>query len=490
MIIRKLEDTGWFLAVLVIAGYLILPIMILRHPLLAVPVAAYIALCLLLGVHDAQAIYVWLIIILVAWRLLHKQSFQRVLAPIYNRLRRYWKYARHWRGAMMECGLDAKHLVRHRVPKLLKIERGPWHERVLIHLPRGQTIDDVRNASTAIAGSFGHTSATVSMDRKRGRDRPRHVWLRFTLGDPLANVISVLPFADSVDLKAVDTGIKESGGAWTVPVLGQHIFLAGATGRGKSGVLWAIIRGLAPAIKAGLVQLHVCDPKGGVEFGFGRAIYTQFARTKPEQMIEMLERAVVLMHERGDRMMGRTRLHEPTVDEPLHLIIIDELATLFSLLHDRNLRNRAYTAIGLLLTQGRAMGVCLFAAAQDPRVENIDVRLLFTVRIGLGFDEPGIEYVLFHTEYPHEIKKSTPGIAYVAVDGETDELERVRTAHVRNRDIYEIVEWITDRPYDPDYEMPDDEPDDEPDNEPDNEPDDKPPLKPSGLRIVKLDEIA
>lgn len=474
------------LAVFVIAGYFLVPIALIRRPYLLVPIIVYVILVIAIGAHDAQAIYVWVLLLLGAWRLLHKRSFQHVFRPVYNRVRRYWVYARHWRSTMKEYGLDARHIVRN-VPRLRTIERGKWHEQILMQLPRGKDIDDVRQVSQGLASAFGHTAVIVSMGEKRGKPNPRRVWLQFPLADPLADEIPPFPFADEIDLRSIPIGRTKTGDVWTIPVLGEHIFLAGSTGRGKSSVFQAIIHGLAPGVKSGLVQLHLCDPKGGMEFGFLRAVCKHFARTHPEAMLAMLEGGVKLMQARTESLMGRARTHVPTTDEPFHLFIIDEIATLLTLLNDKDLKRRAYTALGLLLTQGRAAGISVFAAAQDPRVENIDVRLLFTVRIGLGFDEHGIEYVLFGMEYPEPITKRTRGVAYTAVEGETDELQRGRAAHIQDADIFAMVEWITGKPYDPDYKHPDDPnaADDEGDDEPD-EPDEPTPPKPPALRIVEL----
>ena len=40
--------------------------------------------------------------------------------------------------------------------------------------------------------------------------------------------------------------ITETRPWWMLPVLGQHLLVAGATGAGKGSVLWSLIAGLAP----------------------------------------------------------------------------------------------------------------------------------------------------------------------------------------------------------------------------------------------------
>ena len=51
---------------------------------------------------------------------------------------------------------------------------------------------------------------------------------------------------------------------------GTHVLVAGATGAGKGSIIWSTIRGLLPAVRAGLVEIWALDPKL-MELSFGRA---------------------------------------------------------------------------------------------------------------------------------------------------------------------------------------------------------------------------
>jgi S-DNA-T family DNA segregation ATPase FtsK/SpoIIIE len=129
--------------------------------------------------------------------------------------------------------------------------------------------------------------------------------------EPLARL--VLPAAlrpDRPELDRVTVGRREDGRPWLLPIRGGHILVAGATGAGKGSVIQSIIRGLAPAIRAGLVHLLAVDPKGGMELAFGRPLYRQFATT-PEKIAEVLETAVETLNDRTARLAGRTRLLTP-----------------------------------------------------------------------------------------------------------------------------------------------------------------------------------
>ncbi|MGY4103994.1 FtsK/SpoIIIE domain-containing protein, partial [Nocardia sp. R16R-3T] len=83
---------------------------------------------------------------------------------------------------------------------------------------------------------------------------------------------------NGVDLEAVPVGVTEDFDTWRLRVLYSHILLAGATGSGKGSVLWSILAGIGPAIRDGLVDVRLADPKGGAEFGRGEdRLFTRFA---------------------------------------------------------------------------------------------------------------------------------------------------------------------------------------------------------------------
>jgi DNA segregation ATPase FtsK/SpoIIIE, S-DNA-T family len=176
------------------------------------------------------------------------------------------------------------------------------------------------------------------------------------------------------------SGLPTEGRAWRLPLLGHQILVAGATGSGKGSVLWSTIAGLAPAVRAGSVRLCVIDPKGGMELGRGAPLFAAFAHDHIEAALGLLRALVTVMQERAARLRGRTRLHTPSTAEPLLVVIIDELASLTAYSTDRKVRSEIEQLLGLLLSQGRAVGVTVIAAAQDPAKDTLPVRQLFTVR--------------------------------------------------------------------------------------------------------------
>jgi len=202
-----------------------------------------------------------------------------------------------------------------------------------------------------------------------------------------------------------------------------------------------VLRGLLPGIRAGSVQVWAVDPKGGMELGPGRSLFTRYEDASPEAMVELLEDAVAVLQRRARRLKdsGVRRL-VPSVAESFVLVVVDELAALTAYQADRKLKARADVAIQLLTSQGRAPGVCLLAALQDPAKEVLPYRNLFPVRVALRLDEPGQADMVLGAHARErgarcdQIPPSLPGVGYVKVDGVREPV-RVRAAWVTDADI-------------------------------------------------------
>ncbi|WP_280243526.1 FtsK/SpoIIIE domain-containing protein [Nocardia abscessus] len=311
----------------------------------------------------------------------------------------------------------------------------------------GQSLKDWNNDDTrdALAHYFGVPAVTVTSPD------PAFVRLDLRVYDTLAETAVVPGPAGVVDLEAVPVGVTEDFDTWRVRVLYGHILIAGATGSGKGSVLWSIIAALGPAIKAGLVDLYLADPKGGAEFGKGEnRLFVRFT-TDNTTILAMLNEAVELMRERLARMRAAgLRKIIPSTDEPLILIIIDEAASLSSYA-TREEQQEFRRLTGLLLSQGRAAAVSVIAALQDPSKETMPNRQLFPVRVGLRLDEP-TQSAMVHGQGARdrgarcdEISDRTPGVGYVGEDG-TTEFIRVRAFFVSDDDIDAIVDAYSPAP--------------------------------------------
>ncbi len=390
--------------------------------------------------------------VLVAWRQAHRATYRRSFAwPIRSTLRRTLVYRRGWQPAMVTTGLAVRVHASEYLPKLVKVSATSSVDRVTVRMLPGQVAEDYAEVCERLAQTFDACECRVRTDPKH-RDR---VVLWFLVEDPLTEPVAPFEADDPPDLTALPVARREDGLTYRLRLLGSHLLLVAATGAGKSGAIWAIIHALAPSIRNGLVQLWVCDPKGGMELAPGRALFARFCHGAVENDTEraahehayaaLLEDAVTLLRERQARLRGITRLHEPSIDEPLIVVVVDELAALTAYLTDSDAKKRIRAALSLLLSQGRAVGVLVVAALQDPRKDVLPARDLFPTRIALRTTEPEqVDMVLGDGARKRgarcdHIPEALPGVGYVALDGIAEPI-RVRFAHITDTHITTLAD--------------------------------------------------
>ncbi|MBV9030569.1 MAG: hypothetical protein JO364_09715 [Pseudonocardiales bacterium] len=272
-----------------------------------------------------------------------------------------------------------------------------------------------------LAHSFGARSCRVRVDK------PRRIWLDLIHTDPLAPPVRVPALVDpgpAVDLARVVIGRTETGRPWVLRLLGRHILVAGVSDAGKSSVMWAVLRALAPWNRAGLVQVFGIDPKGGMELGRAPGLFQKLVCDNGVEAVELLEHVATLTRQRAEALRRQgTRKWTPASGQPFVLLIIDELADVIAYQPDNALRKRANAALQSILSQGRAPGVCVIGQIQDPRKQVIDCRHLFPIKIAMWLDEPEqVDMVLGdgvreRGASAHEISEDTPGVAWVKVGG-------------------------------------------------------------------------
>ncbi|WP_166352396.1 FtsK/SpoIIIE domain-containing protein [Phytoactinopolyspora limicola] len=408
-------------------------VLLWRHPV-ATPVIVLGGWLLLF--HGVAFTIVSLAVIagLVAWYWRAPDSFERfVVHPARGRWRRWRTYGRGWSSAMHMCGLAKGWGAKQYAPHVITVRRDPHVDHVRVKLLPGQTSGDFAASADALAATFGALSCRVE------QEKPGVVWLRFVHADALHEPVPPLEPDDPVALDALTLGTTDTGTPWQLALPGTHVLVAGATNSGKGSVIWSTICALAPAVRDGWVQVWAVDPKGGIELAPGAGMFARFAH-EPEPMVQLVEQAAELIRTRADAMRGNTRQHTPTTADPFVVLIIDELAFLTAYMPDRALTKRLASALSVVLSQGRAAGLCVLAAVQDPRKEIVNMRDLFPTRIALRMTEADqVDMVLgdgTHHRGAHceRIPEHSPGVGYVAVDGRAEPV-RVRAAYLADEDI-------------------------------------------------------
>jgi S-DNA-T family DNA segregation ATPase FtsK/SpoIIIE len=406
------------------------------HPLTVATLTTVIAVWVLLGPIGVVALVVALVGLFLAWWRYRPGSFTRVVV---SRWRAVWLYRRRWQPAMVTTGLATQVNGREYLPRVRKVVSTAFMDRVLVDLLSGQAPEEFEKQTSQLAHTFEAHRVRVVVDR------PGRVWLEFAHADPLTVTVPALEPAHVPDLSALPVGRVEDGSPWFLRLLGTHLLVAGATGAGKGSVLWSLIRAVAPAIRDGSVKVWAVDPKGGMELNPGAGLFDRFAYAHPAEMVSLLEDAVALMRERAERLrQAGERTHAATPAEPLILVVVDELAALTAYAGDRDLKKRAEAALQLLLSQGRAPGVLVVAAVQDPGKDVIGFRDLFPTRIALRLlEDAQVDMVLGRSARLRgaecdQIPASLPGVGYVLLEGIREPV-RVRAAHVTDGDLAQMV---------------------------------------------------
>ncbi|WFE59649.1 FtsK/SpoIIIE domain-containing protein [Micromonospora sp. WMMD712] len=375
----------------------------------------------------------------VGWWRWHPSSWLRFgWYPLVARVRALVVYRRRWASVMATCGLATAFAGDRYVPQLLRVRCDRYGDELTVRLLPGQIPDDWGQAAERLAYAF-----RLRTGQARSTDRPDRVVLRLVRRDPLAEVVGPLPVAEVPDFDGLALGVDENGRTYRLRLSGSHVLIAGATGSGKGSVLWSLIRSVAAGIRSGLVEVWAFDPKGGMELATGVPLFARFAYDDPDSMAGVLEEAVKRMRVRAARLRGVTRQHVPTPEDPLLVLVVDELAALTAYITDRKVRDRIKEALGLLLSQGRAVGVHVVAALQDPRKDVLPFRDLFPTRIGLRLTEPEqVDMVLGDSARDRgalcdRIPESSPGVGFVVLDGVREPV-RVRFAYLTDDDIRQL----------------------------------------------------
>lgn len=379
------------------------------------------------------------------WRLGWPDSYHQAIGkPVADYRRAYLVYRRRWQSICEHHGLtisprgkpDANPLA----PPLASVRIGVAVDTLVVRLLVGQSVKTWQAQLDGLAAAFGAHHVTLQPGRVEA-GRGRDVMLRVRHHDALAAAIPLArpaPDTPVVRLANVPVGVTEQGSLWGLPVAGRHILIGGATGAGKGSVLWSLVAGLAPGIKAGLIAVRCLDPKGGMEFAAGADLFDRFAYDS-DSILAVLRETTATMLARAQRLRGTTRCHRPTRAEPHIVLLIDELATLTAYA-DRKQRAEVDQLLGLWLAQGRAVGVSVIAAVQDPSKDVVALRQLFPVRVGLRMTEATQSAMILSTSAHQqgarceEISDTTPGVGYVLTEGNTA-IVRVRAFHVSDNDI-------------------------------------------------------
>jgi len=371
------------------------------------------------------------------WRAVSPVGYETVCAGPSRRFGWRWHTRRRWTQIADQCGLTATvplpaRLARqgapsHRTvtPQLRRVRTRGHLLELTIRARAGQTVEDLDQAAPRIASTLSAVSFRTRPVSGGGSGCITVVEL--VMADRLSTAATAVEPEPRVAFDRVRLGRAQGGGDWWLQLRGRHTLVAGCSGAGKGSVLWGICCGLAPAVRADIVRLWGVDLKRGVELEMGAPLFSAHAY-RPEDALDVLRALMRVIDQRGAQMAGMTRLHAPVVGDPLHVLVIDELAALTAYA-DLSIRREAERLLSEILTQGRALGVVVVACVQDPRKDVVAMRGLFTQTIALRLRSSEETTMVLgdgmtRIAPAHRISPTYPGIAWVVDD--TGAADRVR----------------------------------------------------------------
>ena len=265
-------------------------------------------------------------------------------------------------------------------PRIHKITRTTFGDRVELVLWRGTSVDDLVKAEAVLATSLGVRQVRcVANPAKRNL-----VSLNITRDDPFGVEALRCPLLDMQRTSlwdAVPVGVNEEGEIVTLSLPERNVLLGGEPGAGKSVALSLLV---AAAALDPEVDLWLFDGKV-VELSAWSACARVFVGHDVQRAITVLEELTTEMDLRYQELLRRgVRKVTRAEGLRLHVVVIDELA-LYVAGTDKKSAQRFAELLRDLVARGRAAGIIVLAATQKPSTDIVPstLRDLFGFRWAL-----------------------------------------------------------------------------------------------------------
>ncbi|ASR37964.1 cell division protein FtsK [Prauserella marina] len=420
-----------------------------RHPASVGTPAATVAAGLEIGWATTGGILGGTAIGLCAWYRAHPGTFDAYAAPRMRAWRRRWTVylGPRWHAALRACDLYTVHRKtgEERFPRIIRTRSySPTVDTLWLKIPAGQHARQFEARLPELTEALRVQRIAVE------RVKPGVVGLVIERKEPFTEVIEApdMPAeSDAVNLKDLYVGETEFGADWRLALLGQHVFVTGATGSGKNSIPMSLLRALAPMIRDGLVRLWLCDPKQ-MEFRTLAPIAYRYADTEADcntlidDYVDDLRATQRAFADNGARKITVSQ------QTPLNLLILDEIGALLAY-GDSSISRNLRKQLAIVGSQGRATGHAMVALVQEPTKDTVPIRELFTIRICLRVTSAAhVDMVLGENarlrgaiadEIPNT--DTTAGIGYV-IRQHTRTPLRIRAAYVNDTEIQHLVTFV------------------------------------------------
>ena len=265
-------------------------------------------------------------------------------------------------------------------PRIVKITRTTFGDRVELVLWRGTSIDDLGKVEAVLAASLGVRQVRCVVNAAKRN----LVTLTITRRDPFDESALRFPLLDAQRTSLWDpipVGVDEDGELVTLSLPERNVLIGGEPGAGKSVALSLLV---AAAALDPEVDLWLFDGKV-VELVAWSACARVFVDHDVRRAITVLEELTAEMDARYDELLRRN-LRKVTRAEGLrlHVVVIDELA-LYVAGTDKKSSLRFAELLRGLVARGRAAGIIVLCATQKPSTDIVPsaLRDLFGFRWAL-----------------------------------------------------------------------------------------------------------
>lgn len=391
------------------------------------------------------------------WYRAHPDTFDRHALPVLRAWRRRWVtyMGWRWRNALLDCGLTTtnRRSGEERFPRIVSVRCwSPTIDVLRVKMAPGQALGTWQAKLPELTDCLRAERVGVE------KVKPRVISLVIQRSEPFTEVIPAPDMPQevaSVDLGSVYVGETEFGTDFRIAVDREHVFIAGRTGAGKNSIPLAVLRALAPLIRAGLVRLWLADPKRS-EFAALEPIayrYSNIVEPSDEDgddpyTIENLVTDFRADMEATQRRLNALGVRKATVsaETPLNLLILDEIGAITAY---SDLARSVRKDLAVIATQGRATGHRMWGLVQEPSKDVVPIRDLFTCRICLGVTSAAhVDMVLgedarargaLADEIPNIAE--TAGIGFV-IRPKSRAPQRIRAAYTDDSEITELVSFV------------------------------------------------